>query len=154
MSGTTIFQPVVALIGWTWVMWLLLYITRFNALRRLQGFSLRHAVGGAPAAADQFLPAEAQRVAHNYNHLHEQPTLFYALAVVIAYFEHGHGVNTAIAWVYVGIRIVHSLVQATSNRLVLRLPLFILGSLCLMSLTVHATFYAFGWHAQPIFALR
>ncbi len=154
MSETTIFQPVVALIGWTWVMWVWLYATRLPALRRLDGFSFRSAVGRAPSLSDQVLPTEAQRVARNYNHLHEQPTVFYALAVVIAYFGHGHGVNTAIAWVYVGLRIIHSLVQATSDRIILRLPLFFAASLCLMSMTVHATFYAFDWHAKPIFAFN
>lgn len=78
--------------------------------------------------------------------------LFYALTLTIAFLGHGHGVNTKIAWAYVGIRVAHSLFQALVNRVAVRFVLFLLGSLCLMSLTVHATFYAFGWHATPIFA--
>ena len=152
MTQATIFQPIVALIVWTWVMWLWMYATRLPAIAKAPTLDTKTWVGGTARQLDDALPPRVQWVAHNYNHLFEQPVLFYALALTIAFLGHGHGVNTKIAWAYVGIRVIHSLFQALVNRVVVRFVLFLLGSLCLMSLTVHATFYAFGWHATPIFA--
>ncbi|CAM3148351.1 MAPEG family protein [Sphingomonas antarctica] len=153
MTETTIFQPVLALIIWTWVMWAWMYATRLPAIGKAPTLDAKTWVGGTGRQLDDALPPRVQWVAHNYNHLFEQPVLFYALTLTIAFLGHGHGINTAIAWAYVGIRIVHSLFQALVNRVVVRFVLFLLGSLCLMSLTVHATYYAFGWHGTPIVKL-
>jgi len=68
----------------------------------------------------------------------EQPTLFYAIAITLALMDMGGGINYWLAWAYVGFRVLHSIVQATVNRLTLRTPLFFLASLCLVGLTVHA----------------
>lgn len=94
--------------------------------------------GSKGADADRSLPASAQWKAHNYNHLMEQPTLFYALAGVIALSGTGHGANVILAWGYVELRIVHSLVQAMFNRVFPRFVLFVLSSLCLVALAVSA----------------
>ena len=68
----------------------------------------------------------------------EQPTIFYAIALALAMMDFGGGLNYWLAWGYVGLRIVHSLVQCTSNIVRYRLPLFLLASLCLAGLTLHA----------------
>jgi hypothetical protein len=68
----------------------------------------------------------------------EQPTIFYAIAFALALMDFGGGLNLILAWAYVVLRIIHSLVQATVNRIVVRFSVFILGSLCLVALTVHA----------------
>ena len=47
-------------------------------------------------------------------------------------------INVWLAWGYVGFRIAHSLIQCTSNIVKYRFPLFLLASLCLVGLTVHA----------------
>ena len=93
---------------------------------------------GKAADADRSLPAAAQWKAHNYNHLMEQPTLFYAICLVIAFTGTGVAINVALAWAYVALRIAHSLVQATTNRVRPRFMLFLLSSLCLAALTLHA----------------
>ena len=66
------------------------------------------------------LPGKAQWPSHNYNHLMEQPTVFYAVALTLALVGWGHGLNTDLAWGYAGLRIAHSLVQATFNRVAIR----------------------------------
>ena len=89
------------------------------------------------------LPAKAQWKAHNYNHLNEQPTLFYAVCLVIAFVGAGGGLNAALAWAYVALRIVHSVWQAAVNRVAIRFALFALSTLCLTGLTLRAALAVF-----------
>lgn len=130
-------QPVVALAAWTIVMLVWMIATRLPALRAA-GIDLGKLVGTKAADADRSLPPEIQWKAHNYNHLMEQPTLFYAICLVIAVTGTGIAINVALAWGYVALRIAHSLVQATTNRVRPRFMLFLLSSLCLAALTLHA----------------
>jgi hypothetical protein len=119
---------------WTFVMWAWLYITRIPAIQ----------AAGKPlppesTAADlnALIPAHVRWKADNYNHLMEQPTLFYATVIIIALMGANAG-DVAIAWGYVGLRIVHSIWQATVNKITLRFTLFILSTICLVMLAVHA----------------
>lgn len=147
MIGAAILQPVVALLTWTMVMWLWMYATRIPAIRRLpQGGEPGADVGWTGAKLDALLPRETQWKAHNYNHLHEGPTLFYAVAFVLAIVGQGDGVNALLGWVYVGLRVAHSIWQATVNRVMVRFALFALSSLVLIALIVHAAMAVFGWH--------
>src|SRR3990167_6374823 len=70
------------------------------------------------------LPPHVRWKADNYNHLMEQPTIFYALALALALLGQGDGVNAMLAWAYVGLRVVHSLVQAVINKIELRFAVF------------------------------
>ncbi len=140
-----ILQPVVALIAWTLVMMVWMLGTRLPAMRKA-GIDLGRLVGTKGSDADGALPAQVQWKAHNYNHLMEQPTLFYAVALVIALTGTGNGVNAWLAWVYVGLRILHSIVQATVNRVQARFVCFALSSLVLAALTLHAAMAV--WHVD------
>ena len=137
-----ILRPMVALIAWTLVMLGWTLATRLPAMKAA-GVDLRTLVGTKASDADRSLPPQAQWKAHNYNHLMEQPTLFYAVCAVLALSGTGDGVNAWIAWAYVGLRIVHSLVQATSNRVRDRFIVFMLSSLALVALTLHAALAVF-----------
>lgn len=130
-------QPVVVLIAWTLVMLGWLLATRLPAMARA-GVKLSALVDSKAADADCSLLAEAQWKAHNYNHLLEQPVLFYAVSGVIVLTGTGYGPNVALAWTYVALRIVHSIWQATVNRVSVRFYLFIASSLVLAALTLHA----------------
>ena len=133
-----ILAPIVALVAWTLVMMLWMYATRFPAMRR-KGISLKGRVGGRGAALDGVVEDEVQWKAHNYNHLMEQPTLFYAIALTLALLGDGDvWINVWLAWGYAGLRILHSLIQATTNVVRWRFLVFSLASLCLIGLTVHA----------------
>jgi hypothetical protein len=135
-----IFQPIVALAAWTMLMWLWMYLTRIPAMGKIEGFNANAMVGGVGSDLDKMLPAKIQWVAHNYNHLHEQPTVFYAVALVLAMVGAGDGLNAKIAWAYVVLRVLHSLVQALWNRVMVRFMLFALSGLCLAMLITHAVF--------------
>lgn len=137
-----ILKPVVAVVAWTLVMLVWMLATRLPAMQAA-GADLGTLVGSKAADADRGLPPSVQWKAHNYNHLHEQPTLFYALSLVLAIAGAGDGMNAGIAWTYVALRIGHSLVQATFNRVSLRFALFMLASVALAVLTLRAAMVVF-----------
>ncbi len=144
MIGVEILKPVAVLAGWTMLMWLWMYVTRIPAMSAAK-IDSKNLVGGTGKNLDGVLPDKTQWIAHNYNHLHEAPTVFYAVALGLALLGLGDGLNATIAWAYVGFRILHSLVQATVNRVMIRFMLFSLSSLALIALTVHlliAVFHA------------
>ena len=123
MIGMTILQPVVALAAWTMIVWVWMYVTRIPAMSAAK-IDSKTLVGGTGRTLDEVLPAKVQWVAHNYNHLHEAPTVFYAVALVLAIIGAGDGLNTTIAWAYAGLRVVHTLVQVLGNRVMVRFAVF------------------------------
>ena len=123
--------PVVALVAWSLVMLLWLYATRIPAMSKA-----KLKPGQATKSNMEALPSA--NVANNYNHLMEQPTLFYALCFALQLLDQANDINIGLAWFYVVIRVIHSLVQATVNVIIIRFGIFILGSLVLIALTVHA----------------
>jgi hypothetical protein len=137
MASSPLLAPVVALVAWSLVMLLWMYATRFPAMRRA-GISLKGRVGSRGADLDGAVDREAQWKAHNYNHLMEQPTLFYAIVFALMLMHFDAPINVWLAWGYVAFRIAHSIVQATVNVVRVRFLLFTLATLCLISLTVHA----------------
>lgn len=94
--------------------------------------------GGRGQDLDAVLPATANWKAHNYAHLMEQPTLFYAVVTILAIAGAASDTNVALAWGYAGFRIVHSIWQATVNRIPVRFALFLGSTLCLVGLAVNA----------------
>ena len=138
MPYIPILGPVVALVAWTLVMMLWMFVTRFGAMKRA-GISLKGRVGARGNALDGVVDDSAQWKSHNYNHLMEQPTLFYAVAISLALLGGGDTwINVLLAWLYVGFRVLHSLIQATVNVVRWRFLAFALASFCLIGLTVHA----------------
>jgi hypothetical protein len=137
MIHSPILAPIVALVAWTLVMMVWMIVTRFAAMRR-KGLSLKGRVGTRSGSLEGVIEDQVNWKAHNYMHLVEQPTLFYAIALTLALLDFGGGMNLILAWVYVGLRIVHSLWQATVNIVVYRTIFWVLSSLCLIGLTVHA----------------
>ena len=137
MIGMGTLQPIVALAAWTMIMWLWMYATRLPAMTaaKVDPDSL---VNGPKVSLDSVLPPQVQWKAHNYNHLHEAPTVFYAIALLLALIGQGDGLNAMLAWAYVGLRVLHSLVQVTINKIPLRFLIFALSSLCLIALIVQA----------------
>jgi len=131
-TNTEFLLPVLALVAWTLVMWAWMYATRIPAMQRA-GIDPQEAAHSDALA--QRLPAEVRWVADNYNHLHEQPTLFYALMFLAVLTGGNDSTALALAWAYVLLRVVHSLVQATVNRIVVRFAIFMLGSLVLVAFT-------------------
>ena len=138
--SSPILAPVVALVLWSFVMWAWLYATRIPAI-----FKNKIAMDPAMTKAElnAQLPPSVRWKADNYNHLMEQPTLFYAVAFALALAGAGGGLNLTLAWTYVGLRGVHSLVQSTVNVITARFLIFMVGSLVLFALAVRAALVVF-----------
>lgn len=137
MIGMGTLAPVVALAAWTMVMWFWLYGTRIPALSaaKVNPDDLIH---DSTKSLDTVLPPQVMWKAHNYNHLHEAPTVFYAVSIVLAIIGQGDGINAQLAWLYVVLRVVHSLIQSTVNKVTLRFSVFALSSFVLMALVARA----------------
>ena len=142
MTELSILQPVIALAAWTMVMWVWMYGTRLPAMAAAQvdPDKLAH---DPETTLDRSLPAQVQWKAHNYNHLHEAPTVFYAIALVLYLLGEGDERTAILGWAYVGLRVLHSLVQATVNKVVLRFAVFALSSAVLIALIALAARAAF-----------
>ena len=124
--------PVLALISWTLLVWIWMYALRMPAMSaaKIDPDDARH-----PGSLNG-LPSNVRAVADNYNHLHEQPTVFYALAFYSVLAVGDDATNVTLAWVYLGLRGTHSLIQNTINKVVLRFMVFSLSSLVLIAITV------------------
>jgi len=126
---------VIALVLWTFVMGVWLYATRIPAMKKHQ------VIYDPQRPAEEFhaqLPADVRWKADNYNNLLEQPPLFYAVALTLAFLEAGSGFNAGLAWAYVALRIVHSLVQALINKVMIRFALYAAASIILLVMTISA----------------
>lgn len=138
MHISPLLGPVIALVAWSLVMYVWLYVARIGAMRRA-GISARGMRG--TRGLDGIIPAEANWPAHNYAHLMEQPTIFYAIVLALVLMGFDHLINVYLAWGYVGLRVLHSLIQATVNIVLPRFIVFTLSSLCLIGLTTHAAIF-------------
>jgi hypothetical protein len=137
---SSLLTPMLALIVWSLVMLAWMYAVRIPAIGKA---GIDPATAKEPTALDT-LPLRVRQVAYNYNHLMEQPTLFYALVVYSYLAGQQNWVNLALAWAYVAIRVVHSLVQATINAVLVRFGVFIAGSLVLAALAARDVWALFG----------
>ncbi len=135
LAANGILAPVVVLVAWSLVVWLWMYVTRIPAMYKMHMKLDANAPRGEQM---NLLPAHVRWKADNYNHLMEQPTIFYAIAITLALLGHGEGTNCMLAWAYVGLRVLHSLVQGFFNKIELRFILFLLSSLALIGLTINA----------------
>jgi hypothetical protein len=134
-------QPVVALLIWTCLMWVWLYATRIPSM-----LAARVDMSRIKSAADlrAVLPERVSWVSDNYNHLHEQPLLFYTSCLLLVIAGGGDNqVNVLLGWAYVALRILHSLWQALSNRLPHRFYIFAAASLCLFAIIARAALMLF-----------
>ncbi len=138
MQNIPILAPAAALILWSLIVLLWVTATRFPALAKARP-KLRE-VRGVSRYQDieHLIPPRVNWKSHNYTHLMEQPTLFYAVVAVLALAGEGSGINVSLAWAYVGLRVVHSLWQGLVNRLPVRIALFTLSTLCLLGLSINA----------------
>lgn len=137
---SALFGPVIGLVLWSFVMGFWLYFTRINAVVKYKVVYDPHRPN---ADFHNQLPAPVRWKADNYNNLMEQPTLFYAVAITLALLGEDNASNLALAWIYVGLRVVHSLVQAIINVVLLRLAVFLAASIVLLVLSVRAALVVF-----------
>ncbi len=131
MTHQPFLTPVLILICWTLIMWMWMYLTRIPAMQaaEIHPDEARH-----PHTYGDRLPSNVRAVADNYNHLHEQPTVFYALMLFAASTGGASALLLNLAYVYVGLRVVHSLVQVLVRQVMPRFLIFAVSSLVLISM--------------------
>jgi hypothetical protein len=134
----SILAPAAVLVAWSLIMLLWLAGTRFPAIFK-SGMDLKAAPpGGRGADLEAILPANVNWKSHNYTHLMEQPTIFYAAVLILAVAGAATPMLVNFAWGYTILRIIHSLYQATINVVMVRFAIFVLATICLLVLAVHA----------------
>lgn len=131
MDQPGLLAPILALVLWTLVIWIWMYATRIPAIQKAK-------IDPQEAARARILnlPAEVMWVSDNYNHLMEQPTIFYATAIAAQIAGQADPLNVGLAWTYVALRVVHSLIQCTVNIVMLRFYVFTLSTIALAILAV------------------
>ncbi|MDP1556006.1 MAG: MAPEG family protein [Hyphomonas sp.] len=141
METTEFLKPVLALVLWTLVMWIWMYALRLPAFTKagIKPDDARH-----PGTYSEKLPAHVRSAADNYNHLHEQPTIFYALMFFIALTGGADSTAQLVGWLYVGLRVLHSVVQIVIGKVALRFMVFTAGTLCLFFLAGREALRVFG----------
>ncbi|CAK1363713.1 hypothetical protein CB0940_04272 [Cercospora beticola] len=132
LGHSPLIKPLVTLAGWTFVMEAWMYATRIPAISK---YNID--VNPEKVAQDfnTKVPITIRQIADNYNHLHEQPTIFFAVALALAVVGDDHPNTVKAAWTYVGARIVHSIFQSTVNKVMVRFQLFLGSSIVLAGLT-------------------
>jgi hypothetical protein len=135
-----ILAPAALLVLWSLLVMSWMSVTRFGAVKQVPREKLRDLprVGGRGQDLERVLPAPANWASHNYTHLMEQPTLFYAAVAILAIVGQGTGLNLILAWAYTILRIVHSLWQILVNTVRVRMLLFAASSGCLVILAINA----------------
>jgi hypothetical protein len=135
-----ILAPAAVLVFWSLLVLLWMAFRRFGGVKDVPKDKLRELprVGGRGQDLERVLPADANWPSHNYTHLMEQPTLFYATVMILALVGQGTGFNLTLAWAYVGLRIAHSIWQIAVNAVPVRFALFIASTVCLFILAINA----------------
>lgn len=142
--ASPLLAPAAVLALWTLIMLAWVAVTRFGAMSKI-GVNLGNApVGGRGADMEGKLPPEVMWKSHNYTHLLEQPTVFYAVVIILHLSGGVTEMTVGLAWAYALLRIIHSVWQATVNKLNVRFPLFALSTACLLALTILAVIAAMG----------
>jgi hypothetical protein len=129
---TSLLTPVLALIVWSLIVFVWMYVTRIPAI---QAAKIDPAHAQHPGSLDG-LPSRVRAIADNYNHLMEQPTIFYAMAFYIVLAGHTDRIHIWCAWAYVILRVVHSLIQNTVNVVVVRFTIFSISTIALAIMAV------------------
>lgn len=142
-SLSNMMTPVLGLVVWTMVILVWLYVRRIPAMRKA-GIDPAKVRGSESYANLPPMNPKAVWIGDNYNHLHEQPVIFYTLCVYTHLVGVWDGLNVGLAWAYVAIRIVHSLIQVTTNFVPLRFAVFNLGSLVLAIIALRNVLGLFG----------
>ncbi len=130
--------PAAVLVLWTMIVLLWMTARRMPPLRKVMGKVRPEQDNRLYRDIEPFMPAKANWASHNYTHLMEQPTIFYPAVIILHLTASADTINLALAWSYVGLRIAHSIWQFTVNTIPVRITLFVLSSLCLLALAVHA----------------
>jgi hypothetical protein len=133
MRTLAIFYPVLALVAWTGIVLLLIPIARFRA-----GFRREVRADDFRFGESASVPGRVSIPNRDYMNLLEAPMLFYVVVILLFVTSGVSGTAIVLAWAYVALRVVHSLIHLTYNRVQHRLLAFGLSTIVLGALWVIA----------------
>ena len=136
----SLLQSILAMGLLSLAMFIWMYATRLPAFTKAK---LDPQEAMHPGSYHDRIPSEVRRVADNYNHLFEAPTIFYAVTLAIVLLGLADSLHVICAWAFVLLRVLHSLVQSTVNRVMLRFALFALSWVAMGTMIVRAAFASF-----------
>lgn len=135
---TSILAPAAALVVWSLIMLFWMAGTRLPAMSKIGMDLSKAAPGGRGQDIDPNVPPSVAWKSHNYAHLMEQPTIFYATVMILAISGGATSLSVSLAWGYTVLRVIHSIWQATINMVAIRFVFFLLSTICLTILAVQA----------------
>lgn len=130
--GISILWPTFALVGLMFIVYLMMFVKRFGHIRANPPKDADLATG--EAALRYFEPVEMP--ANNYRNLFEMPVLYFALVPLLLITGHDSLTQMVLAWVYVGLRYVHSFVHIGPKKVPVRALLFSLSALVLLAMWI------------------
>ena len=133
MRNLDILHPVFALAGWTFLVLLLIPFARVRSVRRREISPNDFKYGESSA-----VPPDVAIPNRNYMNLLELPMLFYVVCVLLYLTAGTTRMALFLAWAYVALRVVHSLIHLSYNHVLHRLGAFTLSNAALVSLWVIA----------------
>ena len=133
-----ILYPMFGMIALSCIVVILLYASRVPSLIKMWG-NLQHAKHADEQRPN--LPLKLRYITDNYNHIFEQPTLFYAVVIYIFLMEHTDNIHVFLAWGYVATRMIHTAIQLTTNNVSWRAAIFSISGLCLIAMIVKESLY-------------
>lgn len=136
MDTAGFLTPVIVLIIWTLVVWVILYARRLPLLAKAG--PLTEDAKSPDGEWKKTIPLKVQAPAHNYNHLMEQPTIFYAFMFWAAITGAATAMILYLAWAYVGLRVLHSFIQVSTGPVMARFGVFAVSTLCLIGMVILA----------------
>lgn len=141
MDTVLILQPLIAMAILTLFVALRMLCSRVTAMRKLK---IHPQQGQDAKKLNAMLPSEVARIANNYNHLFEQPVIFYVICLALAVMQQVDEIHIWCAWLYTALRFAHSWVQTTIDYVMLRFVLFVMSWMVLAVMLVRVAIYAFG----------
>ncbi len=139
--SAAILQPFAILMTLTFVVWLRLYFTRIPAIRRQRVHPQKLATRADKAAVD--LGGAERRASDNFANLFELPVLFHALCIALYVTGRADTVYLALAWGFVVLRIVHSAIHLTYNKVMHRFIIYMAGGVLLFAMVLRFAFDIF-----------
>ncbi|MBD2096560.1 MAPEG family protein [Trichocoleus sp. FACHB-591] len=141
MTQTAIFNPFFATMFLTLLVWVYMYVRRISFINSQK---LRPKELAAPGVLAQISPPSVSSPSDNLKNLFEIPVLFYALVLYLFVTQQVDAVYLNAAWIFVGFRVLHSIVHCTFNLIMLRFYLYLFSTLAVWFIAFRAAFIHFG----------
>ena len=141
MQNTDIFGPFIGMLLLTFVVWVVMYVRRITFMVKNNIHAQRLST---PERGAEIIPEEVSHASNNLKNLFEVPVIFYALCLYLYVAGQVDEIYLVMAWVFLGLRVVHSLIQCTVNIVMLRFVAYLVSSIALWFMLVRAAYYSFA----------